>query len=131
MHRVELKGGNSRKIRSYKEEFLMHRVELKGKRSKKIRTTLLYTVPNVPCGVESTLPNACTTATARVPNVPCGVERNPYKVLKPKITKFLMHRVELKGIHQNMEGTQVHNPFLMHRVELKKSCQKMPNFCVL
>ena len=98
----------------------MHRVELKGKRSKKIRTTLLYTVPNVPCGVERGAGANLTNQPTNVPNVPCGVERQLAQTKIPsQSNQFLMYRVELKGGSELKQHAVKAQLFLMYRVELK------------
>ena len=55
-------------------------------------------VPNVPCGVESTLINVSVRLTTYVPNVPCGVESLQGLQGLAVLILFLMYRVELKGI---------------------------------
>ncbi len=80
-------------------------------------------VPNVPCGVESSLIfyrlvfliNTC------VPNVPCGVESLAFLVKIAKIISwFLMYRVELKDVKVFcFVFAYSVGVFLMYRVELK------------
>ena len=95
----------------------MYRVELKGK-SLRSSSLAVFTVPNVPCGVERTFTVKPCWGSCPVPNVPCGVER-PSVGGKPFIaSKFLMYRVELKDQKAGLRwGLAV--LFLMYRVELK------------
>ena len=54
----------------------------------------------------------------RVPNAPCGVESQTIFSPRKSLTKFLMHRVELKAaglVYYYITRVS----FLMHRVELK------------
>ncbi len=74
MHRVELKVTSFMQSSPILLSFLMHRVELKGGGGGGGRG-IKSPVPNAPCGVES---------------VP------PSQAWKTGLTKFLMHRVELK-----------------------------------
>ena len=59
----------------------MYRVELKaGRRG---REGDARTVPNVPCGVESSEPFLRVAAPRDVPNVPCGVESHTNRIQPP------------------------------------------------
>ena len=74
----------------------MYRVELKGTLGS-FSEALTPSVPNVPCGVESSpSPNHCPSP-APVPNVPCGVESTSLQRAANEKFGFLMYRVELKG----------------------------------
>ena len=64
-----------------------------------INISWVQLVPNAPCGVESRVGNQpVVVQTVEVPNAPCGVESidaGGNSIGQP-ITRFLMHRVELK-----------------------------------
>ena len=74
--------------------FLMHRVELKD------------------------FPFILTLVNMSVPNAPCGVESSVHGITTKINALFLMHRVELKGLELYTD-TEPNGGFLMHRVELK------------
>ena len=78
----------------------MYRVELKADALSGVYLPQVG-VPNVPCGVESIYGDHHPQAAAAVvPNVPCGVESNEIVAssLPSYSNKFLMYRVELKGL---------------------------------
>ena len=99
-------------------------------------------VPNAPCGVESDVYEHIRERLFRhVPNAPCGVERRGNSRERKLLSKFLMHRVELKenvrlwlvalieqvpnapcGVERKPSPFVPFclNLFLMHRVELKE-----------
>ncbi len=77
--------------------FLMYRVELKVEFSDVI-SDFRMTVPNVPCGVESSAPDKGLNCLYLVPNVPCGVERLGGERTPEDDERFLMYRVELKAL---------------------------------
>ncbi len=73
----------------------MYRVELKELVNCNIVLHSVF-VPNVPCGVESTIKSLMMSFCPVVPNVPCGVEsRQMFQTASSPIL-FLMYRVELK-----------------------------------
>ena len=95
MYRVELKALHKSWIDFRISKFLMYRVELKDKMDY-VKLLFLAIVPNVPCGVESSILFNCLTNSLAVPNVPCGVESILSLNLFKTSSKFLMYRVELK-----------------------------------
>ena len=115
----------------YRPLFLMHRVELKGFY---IEQHKLHhpSVPNAPCGVERFTDYKYIIGKHLVPNAPCGVESR----VCVKMFRFVFAVPNAPcGVERQLfyldQSVKFYFQFLMHRVELKKSCQKMPNFCVL
>ncbi len=87
------------KPQHYMDEFLMHRVELKVIKSLSyVITNMLLSVPNAPCGVESSYYWLHELKDCPVPNAPCGVERVISFCPLVSSRQFLMHRVELKDL---------------------------------
>ncbi len=83
MHRVELKALTKGVLPLMRLAlFLMHRVELKA--SFFAFPTGLITVPNAPCGVESSALPYTQPTQLFVPNAPCGVERKTNEGQKPR-----------------------------------------------
>ncbi len=79
----------------FSSKFLMHRVELKEFLSS-ITPSVILSVPNAPCGVESLYPVPSLAGGFGVPNAPCGVESFNDAPVWEDFSPFLMHRVELK-----------------------------------
>ncbi len=77
MYRVELKGGEGLENWFKRAGFLMYRVELKAVLFLIFCILRILFVPNVPCGVESVLPAL---------------------LVVQLVNRFLMYRVELKGV---------------------------------
>ncbi len=74
MHRVELKVLILSSLPAHTLQFLMHRVELKVQTQN--NNDFPISVPNAPCGVESTpYKSLYLLHMYSVPNAPCGVER--------------------------------------------------------
>ena len=97
----------------------MYRVELKVALGETSPASLIFVVPNVPCGVESIEPSREVEGERRVPNVPCGVERAATFAAFPRERGFLMYRVELKVRQTKTDQSLQVYMFLMYRVELK------------
>ena len=57
-----------------------------------------FLVPNAPCGVERHWTFLLKENSTWVPNAPCGVESGLINNICTMDWKFLMHRVELKGL---------------------------------
>ena len=80
----------------------MYRVELKV-HIQVVCLVFLLTVPNVPCGVERSLPRCA--------------------LMRAVISSFLMYRVELKELLASYEHS-LFKRFLMYRVELKDDVEE-------
>ena len=96
MYRVELKVLGELHCANPLPLFLMYRVELKAPRPSP-SPARAYLVPNVPCGVESSIAQLTEKLGNYVPNVPCGVESAVLENRLNHVQEFLMYRVELKA----------------------------------
>ena len=99
----------------------MYRVELKDGRSY-LCMTAPFGVPNVPCGVESSLAFSISFAKARflMYRVELKVSGLNFTILPLTVFSFLMYRVELKVFYKDLTGFLFWiKVFLMYRVELK------------
>ena len=101
-------------------KFLMYRVELKDTFMPTSFMRGLW-VPNVPCGVESSLVGEAMEQIKKVPNVPCGVESceaQKEELLRPQSVPNVPCGVE--SSQRDGRGFDKHSTFLMYRVELKE-----------